>query len=250
MKHKLLYLLFLLFSCMVHAQSITENFDNVAGLSANGWVLQNNSPVPFNSFFQNFIGTFPSFPQGGSASIGANFYSTNSPAAETISNWLIMPARTLQNGDVLRFYTISKGAGYPDRLQVRLSLNGTSSNVGTTATSVGDFTTLLLTVNPTLITQGYPVFWTQYTVTLSGLPAPTTGRFAFRYFVTDGGFNGTNSDWIGIDAVEYVPVAFTITPESFTNVSCPGGSNGSATIAVPAAGTAPYTYDWSGGTYG
>src|SRR2546428_3306592 len=42
---------------------------------------------------------------------------------------------------------------FPDRLQVRMSTNGASSNVGTTATDVGDFTTLLLDINPTYTTD-------------------------------------------------------------------------------------------------
>ena len=42
---------------------------------------------------------------------------------------------------------------FADRLELRLSTNGASTNVGTTTTSVGDFTTLLLTVNPLLDRQ-------------------------------------------------------------------------------------------------
>jgi len=91
----------------------------------------------------------------------------------------------------------------PDRLQVRMSTSGASTNVGATATSVGDFTTLLLDINPTYTTTGYPNTWTQFTVTVSGLVSPTTGRMAFRYFVENGGPNGVNSDYIGIDTVQY-----------------------------------------------
>lgn len=70
---------------------------------------------------------------------------------------------------------------------------------------MGDFTTLLLSINPTLLTNEYPEAWTQYTVTISGLPAPTSGRIAFRYFVTNGGSAGDNSNYIGIDNVVYTP---------------------------------------------
>ena len=58
---------------------------------------------------------------------------------------------------------------FPDRLQVRISTNGASTNVGSTATGVGDFTTLLLDINLNYTTNGYPNVWTQFTVTLSGL---------------------------------------------------------------------------------
>lgn len=41
---------------------------------------------------------------------------------------------------------------------------------------------------------------------MSGLAGPTSGRFAFRYFVTDGGPAGANSGRIGIDDVSYTAV--------------------------------------------
>ena len=84
-----------------------------------------------------------------------------------------------------------------------MSTNGTSQDVGATATDVGDFTTLLLDINPTYTTSGYPNGWTNFLVTLSGLGGPVTGRLAFRYFVEGGGPSGANSDVIGIDTVAY-----------------------------------------------
>ena len=93
---------------------------------------------------------------------------------------------------------------FPDRLQVRMSTNGASTDVGTTATSVGDFTTLWLDINPNYEPEGYPRVWTQFTVNLSGIPGGSTlGRLAFRYFVENGGPNGANSDYIGIDRAVY-----------------------------------------------
>ena len=84
-----------------------------------------------------------------------------------------------------------------------MSLNGTSVNAGATSTSVGDFTNLLTSVNPNLTVGGYPEAWTQFSVTLSGLGGPTSGRLALRYFVTNGGPTGANSNYIGIDDVAY-----------------------------------------------
>ena len=83
-----------------------------------------------------------------------------------------------------------------------MSTNGASVDVGRTATDVGDFTTLLLDINPTYTTSGYPNIWTQFTVSLSGIASPTRGRLALRYFVENGGPSGTNSDYIGIDTLE------------------------------------------------
>ncbi|MDX9953871.1 MAG: choice-of-anchor J domain-containing protein, partial [Anaerolineae bacterium] len=61
-----------------------------------------------------------------------------------------------------------------------------------------------LSVNPTLAVGGYPDVWTQFSATLTGIPAGATGRVAFRYFVENGGPNGSASNYIGIDTVEYV----------------------------------------------
>lgn len=195
------------------AQAFTENFDDITLLTGNGWFLQNNSaPVGTTSWFQGSNvaagGPFDAYNGAANAYIGANY--NNTSGSGIISTWLVTPNRTFRNGDVLTFYTrkpaIPTGAtDYPDRLEVRLSTNGASTNVGAPGTNVGDFTTLMMSVNPTLVAAGYPYAWTQYTITFSGLPAPTSGRAAFRYFVTSAGPNGSNSDYIGIDNVVYTP---------------------------------------------
>ena len=131
---------------------------------------------------------------------------------------------------------------------MRLSTNRASTNVGTLTTDVGDFTTLLLSVNPNLTTTDYPKVWTQYTVTLSGIPVGASGRFAFRYFVTDGGRDGANSDYIGIDTVKYVSSAcsqpddvpwLSVTPTSGTTDA--GGSS-NVTVGFNSNGLAAGTY--------
>lgn len=184
---------------------LTENFDNILTLPASGWIQQNlSSPVGGLGWFQGNADAFPAFSGAPTSYIGANYNNVN--GAGTISNWLISPNLTLKNGDVITFYTRTSADNmWADRLQVRMSTNGTSSNVGATATSFGDFTTLLLEINPNLQLSVYPMFWTQYTITISGLTAPTSGRIAFRYFVTNGGLNGTNSDYIGIDDFVHTP---------------------------------------------
>lgn len=207
----------------IHAQAFTENFDDITLLAGNGWFLQNNSaPVGITSWFQGTSvaggGPFDAYNGAANSYIGANFNSTTGSSG-IISTWLLTPNRTFRNGDVLVFYTRkpatpSGGTDYPDRLEVRLSTNGASTNVGAAGNNVGDFTTLLLSVNPTLVAGGYPYSWTQYTITLAGLPAPTSGRVAFRYFVTGAGPTGANSDYIGIDNVVYTPYtcpALTVT---------------------------------------
>lgn len=184
-----------------------ESFNTVAPLPA-GWAQQNlSSPIGAQAgWFQGNNTVFPSNSGATTAYIAANFQ--NVAGANTISNWLFMPNVTLKNGDIFTFYTRTVTApAFPDRLQVRMSTNGASVNAGASATSVGDFTTLLLDINPTYSTSGYPNVWTQYTITISGLGGPTSGRLAFRYFVEDGGPAGNNSDYMGIDDAVYTTFA-------------------------------------------
>lgn len=209
----------------LNAQAFTENFDNISLLAGNGWSLQNLSgPLGVTNWFQGTNvaagGPFDAYNGAANAYIGANYNNTTGGSG-IISNWLMTPNRTFRNGDVFTFYTRKVAPdAYADRLEVRMSTNGASTNAGSTSTSVGDFTTLLVSVNPNLILGSYPTVWTQYTITISGLTAPTSGRIAFRYFVTSAGPSGANSDYIGIDAVQYTPYvcpAFTVNPSSFPN---------------------------------
>lgn len=195
--------------------TLNEGFDNIALLAGSGWHWTNlSSPVGALSWFQGTAttatptpGPFNAHLGAANAYIAANFNSTGSTG--TISNWLMTPELDFGRDSTFTFWTRKPtiGAGqtdYPDRLEIRLSTAGGSTNAGATATTTGDFTTLLLSVNPTLITGVYPQVWTQYTITnAEGLPRNGTGRIAFRYFVTGAGSLGTNSDYIGIDTVSY-----------------------------------------------
>ncbi|HSL19477.1 MAG TPA: choice-of-anchor J domain-containing protein [Methylomirabilota bacterium] len=207
----------------VLAQSFTEEFENITTLSAAGWAIDNNSttigstswgpiaegmtPRDRGADFQGNDTVFPAFSGAPTGYIGDNFNATT--GVGTISDWLMTPVVTIQNGDTVSFWTrTATGSSWPDRLQLRMSLAGTSVNCGTGPEDVGDFTTLLLEVNPTLAVGGYPEVWTQYSATIAGVGAPTQGRFAFRYYVTNGGPSGSNSNYIGVDLFEYgaVPV--------------------------------------------
>jgi len=199
---------FLLFTLGIPCYAdLYESFDNITTLAGNGWVTNNlSSPIGTTSWFQGNEAVFTAQSGANTSYVGVNFNSA--AGAGTISNWLISPVLDLSNGDVISFYTRTVGTPvYPDRLELRLSTDGISADVGSTATSVGSFTTLLLTVNPSLTTSGYPSTWTEYTATLSGLPAAVSGRFAFHYYVTNGGPTGSNSDYIGIDTLSFTDAA-------------------------------------------
>jgi hypothetical protein len=250
----------------VNAQAFSESFNDITLLAGNGWVMTNaSSPVGSINWFQgNPVGAggpFDAFNGATNAYIGANFNSTGSTG--TISNWLMTPNRTFRNGDVLTFYTrkpTPNPTDYPDRLEVRLSSNGASTNVGSGA-AVGDFTSLLLSINPSLVVGGYPTTWTQYTITISGLSAPTSGRIAFRYFVTSAGSLGTNSDYIGIDQVDYTPYvcpSFTMTAggaltgatagSAYSNTLTQTGALGAPNFAITAGALPPGLSISSAGT--
>lgn len=193
----------LAFAGAASAQPLSEGFITVVPA---GWQALNNSvPVGTTTVFQGNAGVFPAQTGAPAEYAGMNFNATT--GANTISVWLISPSRVgIQNGDQWSFWTRTvTNVAFPDRLEFRLSTNGTC-NPGVGAASVGDFNILLTTVNPTLTLAGYPNVWTQFQGTLSGIAAPSTGCFAFRYFVTDGGPAGANSDYIGVDTFQYSPV--------------------------------------------
>lgn len=219
---------------IAQAQAINEGFDDVSTLPGKGWVQINRSNPPGPGIWsQGNPAVFPAQSGAATDSYTAVTFQS-SEGSGTISNWLITPQVTLNNGDVFTFYTrkVDGEVDFPDRLELRLSTNGASTDVGTTATSVGDFTTLLLTINPTLAQNVYPTEWSQYTVTLSGLTTPATGRFAFRYFVTNGGTDASNSDYIGVDSVTF-PFAPTAAPVYISGrVLTAGGSAVSGAVVT------------------
>jgi hypothetical protein len=176
------------------APILIEGFDNVAALA--GWVQTNNSTPPTSTaWFQGNPGVFPAQAGAADSYIAANFL--NAADGGTISNWLILPEMTLTNGDTLSFFARSDGL-FADRLEVRFSASGASTDVGATEASVGDFTSLLLAINGPLLPGGFPEQWAQFAATLSGLGGPTSGRFAFRYNVPD---SSVNANYIGLDSV-------------------------------------------------
>jgi hypothetical protein len=176
----------------------TEGFDDITTLAPAGWSFVNNSsPLGTSGYFQGNPDVFASQSGAANSYIAANFL--NADFGGTISNWLISPTFTLFDGETLSFFTRSTGSGIADRLEVRF-LVGDSTNVGTTADSVGDFSSLLTTINANLDPFGYPSDWTMFNAVFSGItnPAGVLGRFAFRYTVPDTSING---DYIGIDSL-------------------------------------------------
>jgi hypothetical protein len=227
---------------------LSEDFTSPFNPATNGWSYQNLTGLPGGTpgqtWFQGNASVFSAYNGSPNDYLACNWASsTNSTTPETINNWLITPTLNLVNGGILQFATrtSSNPASFPDRLEVYYSI-GTGTNVGNTATSVGTFSTLIVSINPSLTTTGYPGVWTVYTNPLTGLSGPTVGRIGFRYFVTNGGPAQTavNSDFIGLDGVRYsLPCGVTI--PSYT--ICSGGS---ATLSAM-GGSSSNSYTWSPG---
>lgn len=214
-------------------QSFVEEFDTTSSAFARGWVPFNaSSPrgesVWVQGLFNNPTITglpypIPFGPHSSKGSyagfIGVDYLST-SAAAGIISNWLISPVVTMQNGDKIIFYTRTAlyalsaidSTDFSNRMQVRMNSRNDGVNVGS-GDNAGDFTHTLLDINPTYIEtrtdpalydpNSYPFRWTRFEATVGGLNGPTKGRFAFRYYVEGGGSNGLGSA-IAVDSVAYV----------------------------------------------
>lgn len=182
------------------AENFSEGFDDILELPGKGWVQRNNSqPQGSVGWAQGDPGEFSAHLGPADSYISANW--ANADGLGTVSNWLLTPEIALSSETRVRFWTRTadpNGQPFPDRLEVRLSTDGASDNVGGTAESVGSFTTVLLTINPDLQDE-YPTVWTEYVITLDMIAEPTSGRIAFRYYVTDSGPFGDNGDFIGID---------------------------------------------------
>jgi hypothetical protein len=206
--------------------SFAEGFDNVSGLPAKGWIFKNNSePVGSHGWRQGLYEAAPSskfpvpiigFPAFSASSSPNDFISCDASSVNfegNISSWLITPQLNIKNGDQIIFWAralddLQYSIYTTDRVQVIMDTTGGTPDVGNSATSMGTFSKLLLDINDRYIENdlgGFPIEWTQYTITISGLGSPkTNARFAFRYLGTDAGVNGPiYASVVGIDDLAF-----------------------------------------------
>jgi len=204
--------------------SYHEEFDSMQRVIDAGWKAVNlSNPIGSESWQQGsyivntqkggpFVSGIPAHSYKASANELAFVPYTCGAGLSFINCWLISPQLSMKNGDVISFWTRTKDVvSFPDRMQVWLNPNNDGTNVGRTETETGDFTVKLLDLNPTLsflpYPTGYPTEWTKFEFTISGLPSGTIAqkhRVGFRYYVKNGGPDGSVSDEIGIDDFDFV----------------------------------------------
>ena len=192
------------------ATSFTEEFQDVYNLESRGWVIKDNSSSgsgPYASWIQGYQGYdkggvwygFSAYSYTASPDEFAYASVTGGSSNYSISSWLITPVLSVKNGDKISFYTRGDTAGnYTDRMQVLIN-KSSSALVGGTVSSVGGFSTTLFDINSTQAIKGYPLIWTKYEYTFSGISGKTDTRIAFRCF----GNNTTNAKGIGIDLFKF-----------------------------------------------
>ncbi len=169
---------------------LQENFNNVGGLGAAGWVFNNASaPAGSNSWFQGNADAYAAHAGAANSYISASYGST-APGG-ILNNWLITPEfSTAQNVAISLWVRGAGEAGFSDHVSFGLSKGGSA---------ISDFV-----LQPSFEVAGD---WTKYTFNIGALGAGTVGRFAINY----NGL-GDSSNNIGIDTLS---VAAVPEPSSF-----------------------------------
>jgi hypothetical protein len=204
-------------------QSFTEEFDTVSAAIDRGWEVINASSPMGSNVWQQGGGLPPWFPAWSNNGTNVGFigadYTSTSAAAGIISNWLVSPPVLMQNGDKIEFFTrallydyLGDSTDFVNTLMLMVNTHNTGNNVGSGGNS-GDFDKTLVAINSGYKEylasnpdpEAYPGRWTRFEGTVSGLNEPTWGRFAFRYFINGGGWNGLGSG-VAIDQVKYTSV--------------------------------------------
>lgn len=166
---------------------LSESFDVVPFLP--GWTIVNNSTPQGLSWFQGNPGVFPA-QQGQPSSYIAASYLSAANGSGTVDTWLLTPQVNLWGESAISFFTRADGlAGFNDRLEIRFSPDGGSSDPA-------DFLLLLGAVG------GFPPYPTSWEELVLHLDFYGSGRFAFHYFG-----DAAELNYIGIDTVTITTVA-------------------------------------------
>ncbi|MBC7940207.1 MAG: choice-of-anchor J domain-containing protein [Chitinophagaceae bacterium] len=174
-----------------HAQTVlSEGFDDVAALTASGWVFTNASTSAGLTWFQGNSGIYGAQFGAADSYAAANFNSTTALSG-VVDNWLISPELAVGAGSTLSFFTRASDAGFFDLLEVRFS-SGASA-------AAADFSTLVGTVGSAAGATYPAAAWVAVSFTL---PTAASGRFALRYSVP----NALDASYIGVDSLTVTAV--------------------------------------------
>jgi photosystem II stability/assembly factor-like uncharacterized protein len=140
------------------------------------------------TWFQGNDVVFPAYEGPTTGYVAANFNAVT--GTNNIDSWLVTPRMSVSAGDTISFWSRSPDAStFPDSITVSYSAAGDSVPEAATWVTVGRFK---------VSTAGWAI--SRYLAPSAGANA----RFAIRYKVINGGPNGANSDFIGVD---YLTVA-------------------------------------------
>ena len=178
------------------------NGDNtLAGIQARGWVFADVDGAGTSTVFQGNPAVFSAYEGPTTGYIGEN-YNGAFNGGLLIDQWLISPPVAVSAGDTLKFWHRSPdGSTFPDPLQVWVSTTG-----GTTPAA---FDVQLASF------MGSTAGWLQF---VGNFPTTGTVRFAVRYYTTNGGPAGAQSDFVGLDYFEVMggaPVPNNVFFENF-----------------------------------
>jgi hypothetical protein len=159
---------------------LQEDFNNVSGLAAAGWVFTNASAN---------VGSAPTWFQGVpsimTAQSGADYSyvaaNYNSASDGAINNWLITPTFSVQNaGSVSFFARADLFDGFSD--QIAFGMSDGSAALGA------------FTLSAAFTVPGSE--WTRYVLDFAGMGAGAVARFGIQY---GGSYEGSN--FVGVDSL-------------------------------------------------
>jgi hypothetical protein len=203
------------------ASSLSEGFSDISTLAGNGWAFQNNSsPAPATTATSNWNQGDVNRVTAQSGSQNSSIYADDSSLGGipgSYSNWLITPELDFSLGGIFSFFTrtvAGEGATFFHNLEILQSNSGASTNVGSTATSFGDFSIMKLVVGSVDGSVTYPGnypgdvtnAWQKFTISIA--PTGKSGRLAFHSYypnATGGPESGGTGQqgFIAIDTVNY-----------------------------------------------
>ena len=170
-----------------------ETFDDTSG-----WTVLNDDESPGGTFGK-FFGRVDFVDNGGNpvdsvlAETGELFWFSNFQNANDrlIDEWLISPELpVVESGDTIYFYGGAIDGGFDDSIQVWISTTDPEGSSTSFDRNLGRFKM-----------DGPLGNWTQYKVALPNDLAGSTIWLGLRYWITDGGPDGSNSDNVWLDHI-------------------------------------------------